>query len=219
MMWFLIVLLIIAAVVGYSVWQVLRESGGYENYKKLRAKEKKEANFLNTQQSRAKVKSTPSPHVDLINLSKPKPRLPVVNSGVSAKSKYRLEYDGVYDFESYPFEIVGEASYQSNIERFAVKRDGKGSFTEVQARIIRDLNNSYDKNATKVDINGLTVGYFARNNAESWVKLLGRLNMSDNSEVFVNAVIVGGGSEDYKFGVRLDMPSRVANSAKYIKLV
>jgi len=204
MMWFLIALLIIAAVVGYSVWQVLRESGGYENYKKLRAEELK-PKIVNNK---------------AVDYKKPvPPRMPVMNVGVSAKEKYRLEYDGAYDFESYPFEIVGEASYQSNIERFAVKRDGKGSFTEVQARIIRDINNSYDKNATKVDINGLTVGYFARNNAESWVKLLAKLNMPDNCEVYVGAVIVGGGSKDHKFGVRLDMPSRVANSAKYIKLV
>lgn len=68
-----------------------------------------------------------------------------------------------------------------------------------------------------MDIKGLTVGYFPRNNAESWVKLLGRLNMPDNSEVYVKAVIVGGGSKDYSFGVRLDIPSRVANSAKYAK--
>ncbi len=39
MIWALLVLLVIVAVVGYSVWQVLRESGGYENYKKIRAEE------------------------------------------------------------------------------------------------------------------------------------------------------------------------------------
>jgi hypothetical protein len=43
--------------------------------------------------------------------------------------------------------------------------------------------------------------------------------MPDNSEVYVRAVIVGGGSKDHSFGVRLDIPSRVANSAKYIKEV
>lgn len=204
MMWFLIVLLIIAAVVGYSVWQVLRESGGYENYKKLRAEELR-PKVANNKAVEPK-KSIP-------------PRLPVMNGGISTKAKYRLEYDGAYDFESYPFEIVGEASYQSNIERFSVKREAKGCFTEVEARIIRDINNSYDKNATRVDINGLTVGYFARNNAESWVKLLAKLNMPDNCAVYVGAVIVGGGNKDNKFGVRLDMPSRVANSAKYIQLV
>ena len=138
---------------------------------------------------------------------------------IAPKRIFRLDYDCAHDFDSYPFEIVGESHYQSNIERFAVKREGKGCFTEVEAKIIRDINNSHDKNACRVDISGLTVGYFPRNNAESWVKLLGRLNMPDNSEVHVKAVIVGGGSKDHSFGVRLDIPSRVANSAKYIKEV
>ncbi len=43
--------------------------------------------------------------------------------------------------------------------------------------------------------------------------------MSDSCEVYVNAVIVGGGDKGHKFGVRLNMPSRVANSAKYLKLI
>lgn len=133
------------------------------------------------------------------------------------KKIYRIDYDCAYDFEHYPFEIVGEASYQSNISKFAVMRDGKGCFTETEAKIVREPNNSYDKNACRVDIDGLVVGYFARNHAESWVNLLNRQNISDSSEVFVKAVIVGGGSKNFKFGVRLDIPSRVANTAKYIK--
>lgn len=133
------------------------------------------------------------------------------------KKAYRLDYDCAYDFDAYPFELVGEAHYQSNISQFAIKRDGKGCYTEIEAKIIRELNNSFDKNACRVEIKGLTVGYFPRNNAESWVKLLSRLNMSDSSEVYVNAVIVGGGGKEYSFGVKLDIPSRVANSAKYIK--
>lgn len=136
---------------------------------------------------------------------------------VVAKKAYRLNYDCAHDFDNYPFEIVGESNYQSNISQFAIKRDGKGCFTEVDARVVRDLNNSHDKNACRVDINNLTVGYFPRNNAESWVKLLSRLNMPNSSEVYVKAVIVGGGSKEYSFGVKLDIPSRVANSAKYIK--
>ena len=192
MIWLLIILVIVA-LVGYLVSKELKKSGDSEKY-------------------------VPAPKTP----GTTKGRLPnptYETKPVQKSQKYKLVYDGAYDFESYPFEIVGEASYQSNIERFAVKRDGKGSFTEVQARIIRDLNNSYDKNACRVDINGFVVGYLARNNAESWVKLLAKLNMPDNCVVCVGAVIVGGGSKDHKFGVRLDMPSRVANSAKYIQLV
>ena len=192
MIWILIILVVVA-LVGYLVSQELKKSGDSEKY-------------------------VPAPKIP----GTTKGRLPTPTyetKPIRKGENYKLVYDGAYDFESYPFEIVGEASYQSNIERFAVRREDKGCFTEVEARIVRDINNSYDKNATRVDINGLTVGYFARNHAESWVKLLAKLNMPDASEVYVGAVIVGGGSKEHKFGVRLDMPSRVANSAKYIKLV
>lgn len=176
--------------------------------------ENKTQEFLKTQQNRSEDE------VSGRSLPPPFPMGSTRRKDVSKlapKRIFRLDYDCAYDFENYPFEIVGESHYQSNISRFAVKREGKGCFTEVEARIVRDLNNSHDKNACRVDINGLTVGYFPRNNAESWVKLLGRLNMPNNSEVYVKAVIVGGGSKDHSFGVRLDIPSRVANSAKYIK--
>lgn len=176
--------------------------------------ESKTQEFLKTQQTKSKEevsgRSLPPPFPMGSTRRKDANKL-------APKRIFRLDYDGAHDFDSYPFEIVGESHYQSNIERFAIKREGKGCFTEVEAKIIRELNNSHDKNACRVDIKGLTVGYFPRNNAESWVKLLGRLNMPDNSEVYVKAVIVGGGSKDYSFGVRLDIPSRVANSAKYIK--
>lgn len=168
--------------------------------------------FLKTQQTRQSNEST----------SRYLPNTPPSREAThpfssTHKKNYQIEYDCAYDFERYPFEIVGEASYQSNISKFAILREGKGCFTETQAKIVRELNNKYDKNACRVDINGLTVGYFARNNAESWVRLLERLKISEVSEFYVKAVIVGGGSKDYKFGVRLDIPSRVANTAKYIK--
>ena len=35
MMWFLVFLLIVVTVVGYSVWKELKKSGGYENYKRM----------------------------------------------------------------------------------------------------------------------------------------------------------------------------------------
>lgn len=130
---------------------------------------------------------------------------------------YVLTYDCAYDFEDYPFEIVGEAAYQKNIERYAVKNGDRSCFTELQATISREPNNSYDKNACRVDINGSTVGYFARNNALSWVNLLKKLGINDNEKVIVDAVIVGGGDKDYKYGVRLHIPTRIANSSKYIK--
>lgn len=193
----LIIIIVFGVVVAFSVRKELQKSGGFENYKKQRLQEL-EPKEVKTKPS----KLTMNPSLEPFN---------------NAKKAYQIEYDCAYDFENYPFEIVGEASYQSNISKFAELRDGKGCFTETEARIVREPNNSYDKNACRVDINGLVVGYFAKNHAESWVRLLERLNISDSSEVYVKAVIVGGGSKDYKLGVRLDIPSRIANSAKYIK--
>jgi len=203
-MW--LVLIIIAVVIGIFILAMrVSQPAEDENLK-----------FIKTQQNRSKDevsgRSLPPPFPMGSTRRKDANKL-------APKRIFRLDYDGSHDFDNYPFEIVGESHYQSNIERFAIKREGKGCFTEVEAKIIRELNNSHDKNACRVDIKGLTVGYFPRNNAESWVKLLGRLNMPDNSEVYVKAVIVGGGSKDYSFGVRLDIPSRIANSAKYIKEV
>ncbi|MEX5367809.1 HIRAN domain-containing protein [Acinetobacter haemolyticus] len=195
----LIIIIIFGIVVAISVQKELKKSGGHENYKKHRNEEH--------EPPKLKMKT---PKV---------PKQPTIQPFNNIKKTYRIDYDCAYDFENYPFEIVGEASYQSNISKFAVLRDGKGCFTEIEARIVRDTNNSYDKNACRVDINGLVVGYFARNHAESWVRLLDKLNISDESEVYVRAVIVGGGNKDHKFGVRLDIPSRVANSAKYIKQI
>ena len=193
----LIIIIIFGIVVAISVQKELKKSGGFENYKKQRLEE------IESQEAKKKPPA-------LL-------KQPIMQPFNNIKKTYRIDYDCAYDFDTYPFEIVGEASYQSNISKFAVMRDGKGCFTETEAKIVREPNNSYDKNACRVDINGLVVGYFARNHAESWVNLLNRQNISDSSEVFVKAVIVGGGSKDYKFGVRLDIPSRIANAAKYIK--
>lgn len=134
----------------------------------------------------------------------------------SGLKKYTVDYDGRAETgQQYPFDIVGEASYQKNIEKFAEFRGNRDCFTELTATITREPNNSHDKNACRVDINGLTVGYFARNHAESWVRLLNKLEIPENSIFYVDAVIVGGG-EDRFLGVRLNMPQRVASTAKYI---
>lgn len=193
----LIIIIIFGIVVALSVQKELKKSGGFENYKKQRLEE------IESQEAKKKPPALP--------------KQPIMQPFNNIKKTYRIDYDCAYDFDTYPFEIVGEASYQNNISRFAIMREGKGCFTEVEAIIYREPNNIYDKNACRVEINGLTVGYFARNHADSWVKLLERLDMPTNSEVYVNAVIVGGKDIEQKFGVRLDIPSRIANAAKYIK--
>jgi hypothetical protein len=130
--------------------------------------------------------------------------------------KYEINYDGRAEIgQQYPFDIVGEASYQKNIKKFAKFRGDRDCFTELTATITREPNNSHDKNACRVDINGLTVGYFARNHAESWVRLLNKLEIPENSIFYVDAVIVGGGGDRF-LGVRLNMPPRIANTSNYL---
>jgi len=202
-MWIILLIIIIFILaVGVSVKKELKKSGGYKNYKAKRLTEgglEKRSSHLNT--SKEMKVELPDPFLKY-----------------SVESKqYELEYDCAYDFEEYPFEIVGESSYQENIKKFAIQRENKGCFTKVIAKIIREPTNKYDKNACRVVINGLTVGYLPRNNAESWVRLLNKLNIHETAQINVNAVIVGGGSAEYSYGVRLNIPTRIANSAKYIK--
>ena len=202
-MWIILLIIIIFILaVGVSVKKELKKSGGYKNYKAKRLTEgglEKRSSHLNT--SKEMKVELPDPFLKY-----------------SVESKqYELEYDCAYDFEEYPFEIVGESSYQENIKKFAIQRENKGCFIKVIAKIIREPTNKYDKNACRVVINGLTVGYLPRNNAESWVRLLNKLNIHETAQINVNAVIVGGGSAEYSYGVRLNIPTRIANSAKYIK--
>ncbi|QSB54643.1 hypothetical protein I6J48_02870 [Acinetobacter calcoaceticus] len=203
-MWIILLIIIIfILVVAVSVKKELKKSGGYENYRTQRLKE-------------LELEKKPSSHLNTNKEMKVKIPDPFLKHSGEFK-EYELGYDCTYDFDQYPFEIVGESSYQENIKKFAVQRENKGCFTEVDAKIIREPSNKYDKNACRVVINGLTVGYLPQNNAQSWVKLLNKLNIHETAQISVNAVIVGGGSAEYSYGVRLNIPTRIANSAKYIK--
>lgn len=201
-MWWIILCIVVAFVVYalYSAKIELDKAGGFENYKNSKREDENLRLLKNLQRDQHAV--------SLSDRASPIQRY--------SNKSYVLEYSGGYDFDQYPFEIVGEASYQNNIKKFAVMREGRGCWTELKATINREPNNSYDKNACRVDINGLTVGYFARNDAVSWVRLLKKLNIADSSIVRVDAVIVGGGTADYSFGVRLNMPSRIGNAAQFI---
>lgn len=130
--------------------------------------------------------------------------------------KYEINYDGRAEIgQQYPFDIVGEASYQKNISRFAVFRGERDCFTELKAVITREPENSYDRNACRVEIDGFTVGYFPKNHAISWVKFLKKHDIPENSLIYVDAVIIGGGGDRF-LGVRLNMPPRIANTSNYL---
>lgn len=120
-------------------------------------------------------------------------RLPdnVINRVNSPKIKSRST-------TTYNFNIVGEGSYQQNLKKIAGPKEEISKFHECTARITSEPTNKFDKNAVKVEINGLLVGYLSRGDAQ---KLAGkRINRN------VDAVIDGGWDDDIdegQYGVKL----------------
>lgn len=118
-------------------------------------------------------------------------RLPdnVINRVNSPKTKSKSTYD---------FNIVGEGSYQKNLKKIAGPKEEMSKFHECTARITSEPTNKFDKNAVKVEIDGLLVGYLSRGDAQ---KLAGkRINRT------VDAVIDGGWDDDIdegQYGVKL----------------
>lgn len=106
------------------------------------------------------------------------------------------------DEDSYIYDIVGEASYQENLKKIAGEKEEISKFHECLAKVISEPTNKHDKDAVKVEINGLTVGYLSRAEAK---KLAGkRINKT------VPAVINGGwddGDSTGQYGVKLAINS------------
>lgn len=101
---------------------------------------------------------------------------------------------------SYPYEIVGEHAYQANLLRIVGAKNAISKEVEISAKIISEPTNSFDKNAIKVEINGLVVGYIPKKDAAKISKKKGSIN------VYLPAVIVGGWKDsesEGEFGVRL----------------
>lgn len=127
-------------------------------------------------------------------------------SGSSARSDPigQIEGPGTYEID-----IVGESHYQSAIERICGGRSDDSADKYVTARLVLEDDNKYDNNAVRVDIEGQTVGYLARNLAKEYRK---RLIDAGHPRLLgvCKAVIVGGwdrgGDNRGHFGVKLDLP-------------
>ena len=66
---------------------------------------------------------------------------------------------------SYTYNIVGEQSYQNNLKKIAGPKEEESKFFECYAKVSSEPLNQYDKNAVKVEINGLLVGYLSKSEA------------------------------------------------------
>ena len=99
---------------------------------------------------------------------------------------------------SYAYNIVGEQSYQNNLKKIAGPKEEESKFFECYAKVSSEPLNQYDKNAVKVEINGLLVGYLSRSEA---AKLAGKVINKT-----VPAVIDGGWKDEQStgsYGVKL----------------
>lgn len=119
--------------------------------------------------------------------------------------KFALNGPGLFNVN-----VVGESHYQNELLSICGPKKARGANLIIDAILVLENNNKYDKNAVFVSINGLKVGYLSRENASEYRKSLASLNQS-NSNVGCKAKITGGwddgkGDEGF-FGVKLDLPN------------
>lgn len=103
-------------------------------------------------------------------------------------------------------DVVGESNYRKAFEYVA----GKKSTGEINTKVVlaKEPTNKFDKNAVRVHIDGLTLGYLPREDASEWHRLLNHLDSQGKAAV-VNARIwwdLKANSEFEPFGsVQLDV--------------
>ena len=103
----------------------------------------------------------------------------------------------------YDFDIVGEASYQQELEAIVGCRDDDSAEYMTQARLLPEPTNPYDENAICVTIEGKTIGYLSRKNAVEYHRRIG------SRPTICDAMIIGGWERGKRgqghFGVKLDI--------------
>lgn len=110
--------------------------------------------------------------------------------------------------QTYQVDMVGESFYQDNIESICGGRQPDGVNQLVQAVLIPEDDNPYDKKAVKICINGKQVGHLSKEDARKYRKYLKKYNL-EGRMCSCNAKIIGGwdrGKSDRgSFGVNLDL--------------
>jgi len=62
---------------------------------------------------------------------------------------------------TYSLDVVGESNYQDALDEIVGERTDESAEFYTKAELYLESNNKYDKNAVRVDIDGLTVGYLS----------------------------------------------------------
>jgi hypothetical protein len=120
------------------------------------------------------------------------------------KEAVSIKGDGGFDLE-----IVNESNYIKNLKSLCGGYSKEGSHLKVKAELHYENNNTYDKQAIRVDINKKTVGYLAPEDARLYRKRIKKIGHGEIT-VLCDAAIVGGKKvglfEKSAFSVWLDLP-------------
>ena len=87
--------------------------------------------------------------------------------------------------------LVGEFYYQSALKRLVDNHGDRGAYFECLATLIPENTNTFDSQAVRIDIKGMTVGYFNRNDARKFRIRLNTKKLTGQITT-CNAVIEGG---------------------------
>lgn len=89
------------------------------------------------------------------------------------------------------FQLVGEFYYQSAFKKLVGDHGDRGAHVECVAMLIPENTNRFDSQAIRIDIKGMTVGYFNRNDARRFRMRLNTKKLAGKI-TSCNAVIEGG---------------------------
>ena len=110
---------------------------------------------------------------------------------------------------TFSVDIVGESHYQNALNRICGGKTADGHNLIVQAELIHEDHNPHDSQAIRIDIHGMTVGYFSKKLAQEYRKRITESGYPGVTAV-CNAMIVGGWKRDEHdeghYGVKLDLP-------------
>jgi hypothetical protein len=100
-------------------------------------------------------------------------------------------------------DIVGESFHQKELKRIAGPKEADGKSHRCGVTLRREPDNKYDKNAVRVEVMGLQVGYVARPTA---ARLSPAMEVHCGGVMEANSLIVGGWDDGFSqghYGVRV----------------
>jgi hypothetical protein len=126
-------------------------------------------------------------------------------SGKAAREPSPTHWPGSGDFG---FEVVGESHYQRALAAAAGNEPTRYEGFDCVAQLVPEDDNSYDKSAVAVCVNGSKVGHLSRDDARSFRRRLGSKGLT-GVVTTCDAVIRGGARKadgsTFLYGIWLDI--------------